>query len=113
MYQVLHHFQYPMEYDTTVGRIAGYEYYDYLTQLTTGASPSVDSAVVGVDYLVDVRFQTSNANVGSWTYNLGDNTFIYLSATNNFASGDDVRLQFQNKATTPVNVQVSGTWATH
>ncbi|EHJ02187.1 hypothetical protein CDLVIII_5719 [Clostridium sp. DL-VIII] len=100
-------------YNTTVGKIAGYGYSGYLQQITTGASPSVDSTYVGGDYLVSVRAQDDNGNTGSWTSDLGDDTCCYLSVSNKFLKDDNVRLQFKNNLSTTVNVQVSGTWATH
>lgn len=101
-------------YNTTVGRMAGYGYTGTLKQVINGASPSIDSNNVGANYLVDVRAQDrTSGSTGSWTIDLGDNTFCYISATSKFAPNDNVRLQFQNKPTTSVDVQVDGDWATN
>lgn len=95
-------------YNTTVGKFNGSGYSDYQTKTTSGANGYIKSKKVGGDYVVDVRM--NGLGNGSWVRNLTDGTNKSLPGHYKQTKGSDVRVKFSNDITTPVNVQVSGTW---
>lgn len=97
-------------YSTTVGKLNGSGYTAYQTKKTTGASCGLQSVSVGADYVVDVRSIDNKGNSAAWARNVSDNDYRAIDGSSKHTSGSSVRLQFSNKLTTPVNVQVSGTW---
>lgn len=96
-------------YNTTVGKFNGSGYSDYQTKTTGGANGWIDSTQVGGDYVVDVRMNSSAGN-GSWLRNLDDGTSAALPGSSKQTAGSSIRLKFSNDLTTPVNVQVKGSW---
>lgn len=95
-------------YSTTVGSYNGSGYTSYQTKATSGAYGNLSSSVVGGSYTVDARMTSPSGGTGSWVQSVGDNDS--RSLPNSIAKGSSARVQFSNDLTTPVNVQVSGSW---
>lgn len=96
-------------YNTTVGRFNGNGYTGYQKKATDGANGYLKSNTVGGDYTVDVRMKCSAGN-GSWKRNITDKRNYSLASHYKQTKGKKVCLQFSNDLTTPVAVQVSGSW---
>lgn len=94
-------------YNTTVGAFNGSGYTGYQTKASSGTYGNLNSGTVGGSYTVDARMQASSGT-GSWVRNVTDNDSRTLP--NSVPSGTDARVQFSNDLTTPVNVQVTGSW---
>lgn len=97
-------------YNTTVGRFNGSGYTGYQTKTTSGANGNLRSKSVGGSYVVDARMIESNGTAASWRRNITDNKNYALDGHYSHKKGDRVRVQFSNDLTTPVNVQVTGSW---
>lgn len=92
-------------YSTTVGNLGGYGYTGYQEKEISGTAGYGHSSNVGGSYSVSARMSSG----GSWTgYVIHDDQNYYLY--NSVNAGTDVRIQFKNSYTTPVDVQVSGYW---
>lgn len=96
-------------YNTTVGKFNGSGYSDYQKKATSGANGWIYSTRVGGSYTVDVRMNSTAGN-GAWLRNLNDGTSASLPGHSSQTAGSSVRLKFSNDITTPVNVQVEGSW---
>lgn len=94
-------------YNTTVGKFNGSGYTGYQTKASSGTYGELNSSVVGGSYTVDARMQASSGT-GSWVRSVTDND--YRTLPNSIPSGLSARVEFSNDITTPVDVQVSGTW---
>jgi hypothetical protein len=94
-------------YDTTVGRFNGSGYSGYQTKTTSGAYGNLNSSSVGGSYTVDARMDATTGT-GSWVRSVTDNDT--RSLPNSVSSGNSARVEFSNDLTTPVNVQVTGSW---
>jgi len=94
-------------YNLTVGSFNGSAYTGYQTKTTTGAPGNLRTSSVGGSYTLDARMQASSGT-GGWVRRVTDNDTRNLP--NSVAKGSLVRLQYSNDATTPVNVQVTGSW---
>lgn len=100
-------------YNTVVGKVNGNGYSANQTKSTSGANGRIISTSVGGNYLVDVRMQKSDGTAsGDWYNNLTDNmdTGYNVDGDVGQTAGSNVRLHFSNKLTTPVDVQVIGSW---
>lgn len=71
-----------------------------------------DSATVGGGYEVDCRQSDLSNNVsGAWTRDISSvNNAAYLEGVSRMFAGHEVYLQFSNNLTTPVRVEVNGSW---
>lgn len=96
-------------YSTTVGRFNGSGYTAYQTKSIAGANGYIKSTKVGGDYVVDVRMVSPSGN-GSWLRDVDDTTSAYVPGKSSQLDGCQVRLEFSNDITTPVNTQVEGSW---
>ncbi|MEW5323794.1 hypothetical protein V2J23_17245 [Geobacillus thermoleovorans] len=94
-------------YNTTVGKFNGSGYTGYQTKASSGTYGELNSSVVGGSYTVDARMRASSGT-GSWVRSVTDND--YRTLPNSVPSGLSARVEFSNDITTPVDVQVSGTW---
>ncbi|WP_372428921.1 hypothetical protein [Lysinibacillus fusiformis] len=98
------------DYSTTVGAVNGSAYTDYQVKDTSKADGYLDSYNVGGNYKVDARM-TASTGTGSWV-RIDDNMGYFIP--NSITSGNSTtRMQFSNDVTTPVNVQVTGKWASN
>jgi hypothetical protein len=97
-------------YNTTVGSFHGSGYTGYQTKSTSGANGDLYSSEVGGDYVVSARMLESDGTAGAYTNNIGDNNYYTLAGNSNHLVGESIRVHFRNNWTTPVNVQVSGSW---
>lgn len=97
------------KYNTTVGKFNGSGYSGYQTKSISGANGYISSSTVGGSYVVDARMNSSSGN-GSWLRNVNDGTKAELPGNSNQKKGSSVRVKFSNDITTPVNVQVVGSW---
>ena len=79
---------------------------------TTGSSAYLYSATVGGGYEVDCRQRDLSNNVsGAWTRDISSvNNAAYLEGVSRMFAGHEVGLQFSNNLTTPVRVEVNGSW---
>lgn len=79
---------------------------------TTGSSAYLYSATVGGGYEVDCRQRDlSNNASGAWTRDISSvNNAAYLEGVSRMFAGHEVYLQFSNNLTTPVRVEVNGSW---
>ena len=79
---------------------------------TTGSSAYLYSATVGGGYEVDCRQRDLRNNVsGAWTRDISSvNNAAYLEGVSRMFAGHEVYLQFSNNLTTPVRVEVNGSW---
>lgn len=79
---------------------------------TTGSSAYLYSATVGGGYEVDCRQRDLSNNVsGAWTRDISSvNNAAYLEGVSRMFAGHEVYLQFSNNLTTPVRVEVNGSW---
>lgn len=79
---------------------------------TTGSSAYLYSATVGGGYEVDCRQSDLINNVsGAWTRDISSvNNAAYLEGVSRMFAGHEVYLQFSNNLTTPVRVEVNGSW---
>lgn len=79
---------------------------------TTGSSTYLYSATVGGGYEVDCRQSDLSNNVsGAWTRDISSvNNAAYLEGVSRMFAGHEVYLQFSNNLTTPVRVEVNGSW---
>lgn len=79
---------------------------------TTGSSAYLYSATVGGGYEVDCRQRDVSNNVsGAWTRDISSvNNAAYLEGVSRMFAGHEVYLQFSNNLTTPVRVEVNGSW---
>ena len=79
---------------------------------TTGSSAYLYSATVGGGYEVDCRQRDLSNNVsGAWTRDISSvNNAAYLEGVSRMFAGQEVCLQFSNNLTTPVRVEVNGSW---
>lgn len=96
-------------YNTTVGKFNGSGYSTYQTKATAGANGWIYSTRVGGNYKVDVRMDSPSGN-GSWLRSVDDGTSASLPGSSSQITGASVRLKFSSNITTPVNVQVEGSW---
>lgn len=79
---------------------------------TTGSSAYLYSATVGGGYEVDCRQRDlSNSVSGAWTRDISSvNNAAYLEGVSRMFAGHEACLQFSNNLTTPVRVEVNGSW---
>ena len=79
---------------------------------TTGSSAYLYSATVGGGYEVDCRQRDLSNNVsGAWTRDISSvNNAAYPEGVSRMFAGHEVYLQFSNNLTTPVRVEVNGSW---
>lgn len=79
---------------------------------TTGSSAYLYSATVGGGYEVDCRQRDLSNNVsGAWIRDISSvNNAAYLEGVSRMFAGHEVYLQFSNNLTTPVRVEVNGSW---
>lgn len=79
---------------------------------TTGSSAYLYSATVGGGYEVDCRQRDLSNNVsGAWTRDISSvNNAAYLEGVSRMFADHEVCLQFSNNLTTPVRVEVNGSW---
>lgn len=79
---------------------------------TTGSSAHLYDATVGGGYEVDCRQSDLSNNVnGAWTRDISSvNNAAYLEGVSRMFAGHEVYLQFSNNLTTPVRVEVNGSW---
>lgn len=79
---------------------------------TTGSSAYLYSATVGGGYEVDCRQRDLSNNVsGAWTRDISSvNNAAYLEGVSRMFAGHEVCLQLSNNLTTPVRVEVNGSW---
>ena len=79
---------------------------------TTGSSAYLYSATVGGGYEVDCRQRDLSNNVsGAWTRDISSvNNAAYLEGVSRMFAGHEVCLQFSSNLTTPVRVEVNGSW---
>lgn len=79
---------------------------------TTGSSAYLYSATVGGGYEVDCRQSDLSNNVsGAWTRDISSvNNAAYLEGVSRMFAGHEVYLLFSNNLTTPVRVEVNGSW---
>lgn len=94
-------------YNTTVGSFNGSGYTGYQTKASSDVSGSLKSSSVGGKYTVDARMSAS-AGTGSWVRSVSDSET--RSLPNSINKGSSARVQFSNDVTTPVSVQVTGSW---
>lgn len=94
-------------YDTTVASFNGSGYTGYQTKTNAGTYGNLNSSNVGGSYTVDARMQASSGT-GAWARSVTDSDSRNLS--NSVPKGTSARVQFSNDVTTPVNVQVTGSW---
>lgn len=97
-------------YNTTVGSFHGSGYTSYQTKAISGAYGNLYSSEVGGDYTVSARMLESDGTAGAYTNNITDNKSYSLASNTQHLAGDSIRVHFRNNWTTPVNVQVSGSW---
>ena len=85
---------------------------DTAVKETTGSSAYLYSATVGGGYEVDCRQRDLSNNVsGAWTRDISSvNNAAYLEGVSRMFAGHEVCLQFSNNLTTPVRVEVNGSW---
>lgn len=96
-------------YNTTVGRVNGNGYSGSERKSFTDDSGKIYSSTVGGNYRVDARMISQSGTwLGSGWARIDDGTQAPL--TNWLTAGTWVRIQFSNDVTTPVNVQVTGSW---
>jgi len=95
-------------FNTTVGSFNGNGYTGYLSKTNSGTNANVRNFSAGGGYSVRVRMQSSSAN-GAWTGYQSSGSFN-VSAHSDHGGGTSVRLNFNNRLTTPVSVQVQGDW---
>ncbi len=100
-------------YNTTVGSFHGSGYTGYQTKAVGGANGYLNSVGVGGDYVVSAAMQDGDGTEGAYTNGITDNTFYTLAGNSNHLAGEYIRVHFRNGWTTPVNVQVSGSWASY
>lgn len=100
-------------YDTTVGSFHGSGYTGYQTKSVGGANGYLNSSGVGGDYTVSAAMQDGDGTEGAYTNGITDNTFYMLAGNSNHLAGESIRVHFRNGWTTPVNVQVNGSWASY
>ncbi|WJY26568.1 hypothetical protein [Sporosarcina trichiuri] len=96
-------------YNTTVGKFNGSGYTSYQTKAKSSADGYLNSATVGGNYQVDARMNSSSGT-GPWV-RIDDNRSYFL--INSVKSGAAARVQFSNDLSTPVSVQVTGTWSSN
>ena len=94
-------------YNTTVGKFNGSGYTSYHTKASSGKYGNLRSTSVGGSYTVDARMQASSGT-GAWVRSVNSNQVRNLP--NSVSKGNRARVQFSNDLTTPVNVQVTGSW---
>jgi hypothetical protein len=95
-------------YDTTVGSFHGSGYTGYQTKSTSGANGDLYSSEVGGDYVLSARMLEYDGT--AYTNNIGDNNHYTLAGNPNHLAGESIKVHFRNNWTTPVNVQVRGSW---
>ena len=97
-------------YSTSVGKFNGDGYTAYQTKTVPFRAGDINSKSVGGGYKVDARL-TGSGYSGSWTRNIvSGKQYIVGAVADKHIVGSRVRVHFSNNITTPVNVQVSGTW---
>lgn len=95
-------------YSTTVASFGGYGYTAYQTKANANSAADLSSTVVGANYVLSAR-TNSTEGVGTWTgYVVNDNTTHKLA--NSLRKGASVQAQFKNRPQTAVAVQASGSW---
>ncbi|MDO5755011.1 MAG: hypothetical protein Q4P28_02070 [Tissierellia bacterium] len=98
-------------YDTTVGRFGGTGYAGNQTIATSGANGFLSSKFIGGGYQVAARMQKTNGSAsGLYTDYFGANQSRSLPGYYQQTAGSKMRVQFKNKVSTRVNVQVRGSW---
>lgn len=99
-----------VDYSTTVGRFNGSGYTGYQTKASGNDKGYLYSSSVGGKYTVDARMVASSGEKAKWVRDVDDKSSYILPKHNNMNSGKSVRVEFSNDITTPVNVQVEGSW---
>lgn len=97
-------------YDTQVGSFNGSGYTNYQTKSNGAAYATLISKTVYDKYTVDAR-ETGHSGPASWRRDVTDNRTYSLPSIQ--GSGYDAIVQFSNDVTTPVNVRVTGSWASN
>lgn len=97
-------------YDTTVGKFNGSGYTGYQVKDATGTPGDLNSTFVGGSYKVDGRMVDDSGDTGDWERNIDDWSVVTLDGDNQQLSGEEIRVQFSNDLSTPVDVQVTGSW---
>lgn len=97
-------------YNTTVRKFAGSGYTGYQVKAETGKNGALSSTSVGGDYVVSARMVNALGVTGAWTNSIGDNQSVTLYSSERHVKAQQIRVEFSNKLTTPVDVQVTGTW---
>lgn len=95
-------------YNLIVTRFNGNGYSYYQVKASTGETGWLNSEFVGADYVVDARMEGQYD--APWTCDVTDNDARSLPGYYKQTSGMSVRAHFSNDWTTPVAVQVIGTW---
>lgn len=99
------------KYSTTVGKFNGSAFSSYQTKTYTIDKGELYSNAVGGHYTVDVRMCSSAGKKARWIRDVDDNTTYEIPTNRNtIKAGNNVRLEFSNDLTTPVKVQVEGSW---
>jgi len=102
-----------VSYNTTVGSFHGAGYTSYQIKAYGGANGYLSSSDVGGDYKVSAAMQDDDGTQGAYTNDVTDNTFYTLAGRSDHLAGESIRVIFRNNWKTPVNVQVSGSWASY
>lgn len=97
------------DFNTTVGKFNGSGYTGTQRKAYSGANGYVSTSSVGGGYSVDARMVSGNIK-GGWTRGISGNCGQELPGNSQQKKGKNVRVQFSNNITTPVNVQVTGRW---
>lgn len=96
-------------FSTTVGRLNGSGYTENLTKVNSNQAAICHNSSIGGGYKMDVRVQRYNGTQsGSW---VRLSSGARISLPNKIGANLSTRLHFSNDITTPVNVQVSGSWS--
>jgi hypothetical protein len=98
------------KYDTQVGAFNGSGYSSYQTKAKGGAYATLISSSVGGSYTVDAR-ETGHSGPASWRRDVTDSKTYSLPSIQ--SAGYDAIVQFSNDLNTPVNVRVTGSWASN
>ncbi|RBP04504.1 hypothetical protein, partial [Rossellomorea aquimaris] len=85
-------------------------YSNYQTKAKGGAYATLISRSVGGSYTVDAR-ETGHSGPASWRRDVTDSKTYSLPSIQ--SAGYDAIVQFSNDLNTPVNVRVTGSWASN
>lgn len=96
-------------YSTSVGAFNGSGYTGGQTKATTNRAGALRSVAVGGRYTVDARMQRTNGdNSGPWVRKV--NSGQTRGLPNKLPAQSRARVHFSNNWSTPVRVQVEGSW---